>query len=370
MGSSYEIRVYDPLGATLLATPKVIAINDEGGGLELGLAVNGIGRLLLDFPRSINPDFFPFDGRIEVWRQLDGGRPYVVGQKQWLIRRRRRTRNFIRILGLDPNYLTTRRYVLYDSESLEANKTAEFDDMMKAIIRENMGSLATDTDRDLSSYLTVQPDFSLAPSDTKEFSWRNVYDVLREICDSSATQGTYLAFDIVRTAPNMLEFRTYTGQRGIDHRWPAGTSPILLSEEQGSLSKCELIEDAEDEATHITAIGRGIGAARLFATAEDTARIGLSPFGRREYVRNSSYTDTPDVIDSDAQDELRARRPHIYYSAQLNDTRGLQYGKEYDIGDYLTAGMENTLFDCRLDGLRIKADETTEEVTAILRAEV
>lgn len=369
MGTSYQIEIWDPLGTKRLVAFNPIVPNGEGGGLEVALAVNGIGRTLVDAPRSIDVELFPYDSRIEVWRQIDGGRPYILGNKQFLLRRRRHTDGFLRILGLDSTSLLKHHYVLYDSESSEADKNDQADDMMKSIVLENMGNLSG-APRDLSAYLTVAPYLSLGPTIRKEFAWRNVFDILREIADSSATNGTYLAFDIVRVSTSMWEFRTYTGQRGIDHRFPGGQVPVLLSEEQGSLSECELIEDAEEEATHITALGRGIGAARLTATASDSVRIGLSPFGRREHVRNSAYTETPDVIQSDADDELRARRPHISFSCRLNDTRGLRFDEEYGLGDFLTASMEHTSYDCRLDVIHLRADHSEERIDAVLRAEL
>ena len=88
---------------------------------------------------------------------------------------------------------------------------------MKTIIDANMGSGATDATRDLSSLLTIQKSFSLAPDIDISYSRRQLLDVLQDIAAYSWKNGTYLTFDIVYTGPGTLEFRTYVGQRGVDH---------------------------------------------------------------------------------------------------------------------------------------------------------
>ena len=65
--------------------------------------------------------------------------------------------------------LLERRIVKYTAGSAEASKTANADNMMRAIVRENFGSGAG-SGRDWSSYLTVEADTSLAPSVSKSFA--------------------------------------------------------------------------------------------------------------------------------------------------------------------------------------------------------
>ena len=159
--------------------------------------------------------------------------------------------------------------------------------MFKAILRENAGALATDTARDLSAWLTIAANVSAAPIlRSLDLANRTVYDALVEIANASANDAatpTWLGFDIAlaNQLTGLLEFRTYTGQRGVDHRFPGGNPPLLLSPEAGNLDTVQTGTLYRESVSYIYAAGAGIGPIRATATASDAALIALGPFGRR-----------------------------------------------------------------------------------------
>lgn len=369
--SEYTVLLYDAYGVPLTELGQF-------SYLELVRSEMGVGSLTLHLPPDYDAYLFSegdliVDRRIEVYRQPFGGAAYLEGETQFLLRDGTQVSEATQRTELscpDANDLLARRIVAYAAASAQASKTIDpADDMLKAIVRENLGALATDTDRDWSAYLMVAPDFSLGPNLSKAFSRRNVLTVLQEIAQASAEAGTYLTFDVVRVDAAMLDFRTYTGQRGIDHRWPGGVSPVLLSEGRGSLRDVRSARKHRDEITYVYAGGQGEEAARTIGTASDTARIGQSPFGRIEQFVDARMTSDAASLADEADAALRAGQPRKSFSAQFAETPGVVYGLHIRWGDYVTAERAGESIDCRLSTIQITVSEGRENIGLSLRAE-
>lgn len=366
--STYAIKIYDAVGQQLTELGDFVS-------LDVALVEKRVGRLVLSvnstaLPRSLIKE----DGRVEVWRAVDSGPYRLLGQKVFFIRRPQRKRGLTTITALCSNTLLNRRIIAYASGTAYTSKTDFADDMIKAIARENLGSLATDADRDWSAYLSVAADQSLAPELTKAFARQKMLPLLQALADASAEAGTYLSFDIVTTAGSQLEFRTFINQRGVDHRYPNGFNPIILREGAG-LENVDLDEDWSDEQTVIYAGGQGEGTARVVKTASNPARIGISPFGRIEDWIDSRQNDDEDAVQDDADSELWHSRAHTTFAADLVDQPNLRFQVEYDYGDYLTAVFQDdvsqleTTYDVRLDAIHLVMNQQGEKLTARLRAE-
>ena len=117
------------------------------------------------------------------------------------------------------------------------------------------------------------------------------------------------------------------------------------------LENATLEIDYHNEKTFIIAGGQGEGTARLIATALDTVRMGVSPFGRVEdFVEMSNVNDTASLQD-DADSGLYNGRPLITFTGDLIETPALTRGIQFDLGDLLTAEDPQThqQYDVRLD---------------------
>jgi hypothetical protein len=90
--------------------------------------------------------------------------------------------------------------------------------------------------------------------------------------------GVYCAFDIVSPTTTTFELRTYVGQRGVDHRFPGGNNPVLLSPDMGNLGETDMRFDYRDMASVIVIGGAGQGTARVVTSQQDTTLQALSPF--------------------------------------------------------------------------------------------
>ena len=362
---TYYIEVADPFGTKLAQVDRFVSI-------DLVRGVNAVGVLTLEMDPDTSRDLFRLDGRLGVWRQPANGPRELLAETVFLVRRVRRAlsksgERVLQVTALSAAHLIDRRIVAYPAGSAQADKTGPADDLMKAIIRENLGSLAP-AGRDWSALISVAADSSQGPSVSKGFAWRYCLDVLQELGEQAAQAGNPVYFDFVAPVAGGLEFRTYTGQRGLNRSLSSG-DPLILSPERGNLADCELIEDYTDEATHIYAGGQGEQADREIAEASDAARVGGSPFGRIEAWRDARNTSTTAALQAEANAALWERRPRRIFSGSIQDTPQCAYGIHWRWGDLVVAQFEGRSYDCHVDTVRIKVAKGAESISAQLRAE-
>lgn len=376
--TTYFIRINDAFGNPM---PDVGALYS----LQVAQTVGSVGSATITIPGEYPIDYLKKDGVIEIWRHPQNRQPYLLFNKIFYLRQRvfsvsggKRTWT---LTAYDPNYLISDpagqrgRIVAYAAQTSFSTQAGDYaDDMIKAIARENVGTLATDTDRDLSAYLSIQADLSAGPLLSKSFSNRVLLPVFNEICQASITAGTYLAWDIVCTQPPLngdyaLELRTYTGQRGIDHRF-SSNQPVLIGLDYGNLDDVEINEDWTAEESWIRVGGKGEGEFRAYATGGDDDRIGESPFNRREAFVNMSNVSDPAALADEVDTALRAGVPRPDYRGRIISTDQARFDAEWGYGDFLTAQAIIRSFDARADSMVVKFNrDGGEDISAHLRGE-
>lgn len=374
MTVSYAVYLSDPFGNRLADASAFVS-------LSYSRVTNGISTAVLTLPGNFPTQYIVApDGRLEIWRRIDGGREYLDTDTTWLIKKYDQV--------LDEHGLKTivveadcplcilrepGRIVNYADGTAQATKAATFaDDQIKAFIRENIGSSAVNT-RDLSRYVSVAANISMASSVAKSAAWRDLLTTCQEIANASALAGIYLAFDIVAPSQNTFEFRTYTQQRGVDHRFPGGLNPVLISPEMGNLGACRYSQDWRDEVTYALAGGQGDDSIRATASAQDSVRINASPFGLREtFVSDTSSVSAAAGLTADAQAAVRNGRLKQIFSGTLLDTPDTRYGVEWQWGDYVTAQVFGQAIDCRIDAVTVTVSSggSYETIDAVLKSDV
>jgi len=368
MPSAYQVKILTPYGVQLAAVDDFIK-------LQMTRKINDVGAFSMTLPQKYN-DLANADNMIEIWRKAERGTWKLWGDTRFFLQNKKlysgsNSEKLLDISGQDAIGLLARRGVSYYSGSAQSEKVAvAADNLLKDIVDENFGASATDTARSIATYLTIQPDFTLAPVLSKDFAWRNVLEVLREIAQTSTGAGTYLAFDVVATENSMFEFRTYTGQRGIDKRF-SGTNQqvVILSEDNGSLGSAALEENYLDEKTFVYALGQGEGAARAYSSSSDAARIGISPFGRIEIMRDSRSTGDTTSLTGEAFAALKEYKFKRIFSGKFLDTLAYRYGVEVEWGDRVTAQYANQTFDVLLDIVSITMQAGKETIEMAVRNE-
>lgn len=342
--------------------------------LEYARAENKTGWMYAEFdPNTIDTTLFKLDGRLEPWRQVGANAPYLDGESVFFIRRTgfkvdSTGAELFRVYAEDANTLLDGRIVAYASKSAQAEQTDYADDLCKVIVGQNLGSTATDTARSLASYLTIQAEASLAPSITVAFAWRNVAAVLQDICAMSFQAGTYLVYDVIYTSATTLEFRTYTGQRGINHG-KTSAQPVVISRERRNLEQPEWYEDHEAEKTYIYAGGQGVEASRVIKTATNATTSGASPFNRRELFIDARNTSTDAAIQTEANAALQDNRLRRVLTGNLLDTEGCVDGVDYRYGDIVYAEYRGQGFDAHINALHVVITAGVETRTNQIRGE-
>lgn len=372
--SNISVYISDPFGVRLGDASNFVS-------LKYPRVVNNWSTLELVLPNSFDQTLLRIpDGRIEVWRRIPGSTREVLDTEAvWLIKapeweRDDRGNETLTIEADHPLCILKEpgRFVNYDSSSeTNADFTSQpYDDAIKTIAQQNIGasdsSLSTQS-RNLSAYISIAPNLSQAPIGSKSFSWRACLKTMQEIANASAQASTYLAFDIVAPTPATLEFRTYTQQRGVDHRFPNGINPIIIGPEFGNMGACTLREDWRNEITYALAGGKGEGSARLTAESYDSARIGASPFGLREQFVDATQYSTTTGLAAEAAAVVRNGRPRAIFKGKLLDTPDTRYGVHWGWGDFVTVQAFGQSFDCRIDAITVTVANGKETIDAWLR---
>lgn len=330
-------------------------------------AQNAIGELSLTYvPGTLDPGLLQPFNRLLVQRQIGATQPYIDLNVPWFILNGPyRTLDsqgveLMRVDAVDPiGLILATRNIAYNDYTSYSDKLAAYDDMLKALVRENAGALATDTNRDLTGQMNVAPDTAQAPVGVMTGMARHqLLDMLQDIADASAndaTTPTWLGFDVVLVdqKTGLLEFQTFVGQRGVDHRFPAGNPPVIFSDEQGNLANVETATLYGDSASFIYAGGAGVGTIRAVATASDAALIARSPFGRREKWLDASQVVDPAALEALAASELRNARPRRYLTGQVSEINATLRGVQWDFGDLATAFYQSETFDVRVDKVAV-----------------
>lgn len=366
-GTDYSIWLSTPTG-------QRIALIDRFNRLQYTLTANGIGVMKIDLGPAFDLDLVQEDSRLDVYRQVPGGARYRDGEATWLIRDwdqllDSQGRESIVLLAYTASELLDRAIVAYASGSSQARKSSvALDDLIKALVRENLGSLATDTDRDLSTWLLVEADASAGPTSSKSMAWRQLLPTLRELAQDADDLGTPVFFDVVRPGDgDTFTLQTYTGQRGADHGQESD-KPVVLSPRNGTLGEVRFSTQTSNERNVIYVGGQGEESDRTVVTATDADRISRSPFNRREY-----FVDARNTLDAGLEAEGQAALKHFrsrkIFAGRIRDTQAVRYGREYNFGDRLVGEFKRQVVDVRLDAVEVMVEGGLEEIWAELRVE-
>lgn len=358
---SLEVWIDDPTGARISHLDKLQT-------LDLIQSVNKVGQFNATISSDLDKIVLQRDNLLEFWQ--DGALEAVGFIRYWKFS----GLDKITIRGPDIKHLLERRIVAYAAESAQSKKSDQADDMMKAIIRENFGASATDADRNLTSLgLTVEADVALGPTINLAFAYQNVLEALMKINEASRNAGNEVWYDLVPgfSSSNLLtaEFKTYVNQPGNDRR-TASSSPVLIGLDYGNLENAELEYDYREEVNYVYVGGAGEGAERLVREVEDATAEGASVWNRIEgFVDARSDGDTS-VLDNKGKAALAEKRGRITFSGEVIDTEQARYGRDWKLGDRVTARYLGQEYDCLIAATRQSVSDRGRTVRARLEAMV
>lgn len=343
-----------------------IALLDDFESIDYTLAVGDVGSCSLTLPGDWSTTLWAADRKLEVWRKPDGG--HLALERTFLISGIEQETDDdglrrVTLQAVDGNDLLQRRIVAYAAGSTSATMTAAADDLMKAIVRQNMTTAATDTDRAWSTgAFSVQANLTLGPSVAKNYSRRNVLGIVQELSKASKeSTGPETFFDVPSPQSTTYEFRTYTGQVGLDHTYPDGLNPVLLGVGYGNLAKPKLHEDFSEEVNLVYAGGQGQESDRYVYEIEDTVRSGRSIWGRREGWQDARG-DTTTPTQDEGRSALAEGKPKIRFEAEVANCPGTIYGVHWRWGDKLTAVYGNQVYNAPVNVVRVRRNANAETI--------
>lgn len=360
--SDYQVILKNPAGEAGVILPFI--------SIEYALSLNNPGALTISLSGDHTFSEFPRDSIIEVWRKPLGGSWYLAGRSTWLLRKITYTWNNIAdqkwtLTAVSPLDILKRRIVAYRRDDIYSDKTDDngndgpADDLMKAYLRENIGSLVLNSERDLSDYVEIEADESLGANAEKQAAWRDLLTIVKELASDSESQGVPIYFDMIGDGQGKYRFRTSINQLGAN-RTKSGVSPIMFSDRAGNLTDIDLTLDYTNEKTVAYVGGQGSGALREIYVSK-SGRESLSPFNRIEVfhdARDMWY----DSLPGEGRARLEETRPLVRLEARALDTIDLKYGRDYFFGDRVTVSVEDYVLDCMVQSVDIGVSDGREDV--------
>ena len=415
MPSRYELWLTDDRG-------RRITLLNDAAYFSYSRTTKGYGTCLIGLPyeeykQRVSPIFQP-DWCLDIWRAPDND--YELQHEQTYLLRmpkiyRRDTDNvqIIALYGRDPKDLLRRRWVIQPAGYPQTYKTDYIDDMMKAIVREQMlWSQALDADaiQDNSraypvGEFLVQGDVSLGPQFTLTFADRNVLDVLQELRDASFQKHeedpltfSRIYFDIVTNqiegkilyildeetltpildeygfplldeespdpgSARGFEFVTFANLRGQDRT----SNALVFSPENNNLEAATYTKNYMGEENSMIVKGFGRGDSKPHATITDTQRAGASRWNLCEGFVDASTEPDQAYLENYAYPSLYAGQPNeeigaVFLNAPGSpDTPRSLYGIDWDLGDLLPVEFAGKRFDVEVDIVYVAIDESGKE---------
>lgn len=363
MAGTYELWLTTDAGMRLAALDYTL-------GLTASRVANGRGWFSLALPRTFDTTFIRPDRMVQVWRAPQGGRltlwrAYFTRRWRYEIQGSQET---LKILGPDTNDLLRRRVAVGFAGTAYANKTDYADDMMKELVSQAISNTpppvpAAGT-RAWAS-LSVAPDLGAGPILTRTFDFGRLMlssgtGILPDLAAAAREAGNEIFFDIV---PNVVgstaitfQFRTYTGQPGMDV-----SDRAVFDQQRGNLKDPFLEYDYSEEVNYVYAGGQGDGEARNIQQVYDVARYGTSFWNRCEAFADARNESTNDGVREKGRAALEAGRPLRRFGGIPVDTRGTRFGCDWDFGDRVRARYRGEEFDAIIRAVTLSLDERGQE---------
>ena len=365
-----SLWLVSPAGERLLLLDRFVR-------LETTTTVNGIGLTKIKLKNDFDlAQYVQEDTHIEIWRRVEGQNIKIDGDTVWFVRDwgeiLNRAGRQVEITAYSANEILDRPIVAYASGTAQAKKTnIALDDAMKAFVRENLGSLATDSSRDFSSFITVAPDLSHAPLSGISAAWDDLFGALVDMAQDSDEKATKLFFGMVYN-PNDggLTFETRIGQWGVDHSLN-DDSRVVLSIQSGTLSEIseETLTSVEKNVMYTG--GRGEGTDRDIVTSINTSRLAIAPLNRREKFINASNIEKGDLdaLADIGEARLKANRIVTLFTAKVRNNPNVRYGIEYNLGDRVLVESKDQILPVRVDTVKRIKTRGRETITVGLRGD-
>ncbi len=166
-------------------------------------------------------------------------------------------------------------------------------------------------------------------------------------------------FDLIKTGPTTWDFRFYPGQRGTNR-----TATVRFSQAQGNMADPKYEYDRIAETTFVVVGGRGDGAGREFTTVTGSAYDPVDNYIESFVYASNSATDA--FMTAKGLEKLYVAQARRKLSFRVLQTAALAYGRDYFLGDLVTAYYRGLTFIQKFFGVTVSyrsGSPTPEEIT-------
>lgn len=366
MAGRYEIWLTTDAGVRLKQLSTAL-------GLSASKADGKISWFFLNLPISFDLNLINRDRLVQIWRAPEGGRLglwQVYFLRKWTYANQD-GRETILIEGPDTKDLLRRRIVAAYASSAQASKTDYADDMMKEVVTQAIADGVAPTPTAgtrVWSNLSIAADVSAGPSITKSFPFDYLMTpagsgVIPLLQKTAKENGTEVFFDIVPNAvgTNSISFmfQTYIGQPGQDV-----SNQVVFDLSRGNLKNPSLTYDWSEEENYIYGAGQGERSGRNVQQVYDSDRYNASIWNRCEGFADARNESTDAGVQSAANSKLNEGRGKIRFVADLVDTEGTRFGRDWDFGYLVKTRYKNIEFNSIIRSVTLAIDKNGEKIAA------
>ena len=229
------------------------------------------------------------------------------------------------------------------SSSEYDTRTGAAGDVLQDYVRYHLGSLAKAAR--IVTGLTVAANAGIGGAVTG----RGRFQSLLELCQQKALEGGDIGFRF-----NAMEFEAFE---------PRDQSALVkFSRDRGTLFKYKRRVN-RPTGNYIIGGGTGEGTPRNFQEAGD--QNSINTYGRIEYFYDYRNADGSELYSS-ITGKLAELTEKIAVDVQVQDTEGIQFMRDYVLGDRVTVGIPNLTYTNLIREVRLTLDSNGEQVFATI----
>lgn len=236
------------------------------------------------------------------------------------------------------------------------SQTGASETVCKHYVSVNAASSAF-TERQVSN-LTVEADSARGSTVTwnARFEQLIAKDGVSGLLQLLATAGG-IGIRVVQTSTPALQFQVYI---------PANkTSSAIFSEGLGNLGDYTYEVDAQDIQNYVVAGGGGSGTSRTFATGANSS--SETSYGRVEGFLNAGSSTSLAQLTTQITGQLDSAAEKTTFNAVLIETDGLQYGRDFGLGDTVTVYVDGATLQDIVRQVQVDLDPNNgETVTPVI----
>lgn len=371
MATRYQVVLKNLAGAR-------VAMITDWRSLTYTRRVNGVGGYILTIDGDSDfVDLFTLDGQVEIFRRDQSATPAF----DWTLDFEGFHRTEIRSTderglsryssqGVDYTELIDARGIDFQKGSSGADKTGVGETIIKAYVNENAGPgalVASGRDTDgVQPGLVIQADGAAGSAWTGSRPLRPLLDIIREI-----SRATTVDFDVVGTGPATFQFnaqarpigtdRTNNGIDPLTGLNAAGNAPVLFSLAFGNMQRPIYALNRIAEANVIIVVGQGTDGNRTVAVRSSGATSD-STWNKKEVIKNANQEDTVaglNAVGDALLDKLQAAETFEWNALE---TVSYRYGRDYFVGDLVTAEYQDIERDKQIIAAEITMAEGRETI--------